>query len=105
MIFAVLLLSCPWLNQATAAGVLGGPVTQTGCHFRGALELHIEIIEDFKSPCGSEAIPLKGIGNEALACPERVVVRVRNKVFLIRMNTNDPEKLRKVAEMVAGSMF
>ena len=96
MIFAVVLLSCPWLNQATAAGILGGPVTQRGCDFGG---LRIEVIKEFKLGC----IPLKGIGNEAQSCSDGVIFRVRDKVFMVRMQ--DREKARRVAEMVAGSMF
>jgi len=54
-------------------------------------------------------VPLKAIGTEALACRgetgEQVVGRVRDRAFLVRITTNDREKVRKVAEMVAGSMF
>jgi hypothetical protein len=54
-------------------------------------------------------VPLKAIGSEALACRgeagEQVVGRVRDRAFLVRITTNDREKVRKVAEMVAGSMF
>ena len=113
MILVALLLSCPWLNQATAAGVLGGTVTQAGCTFaRGSVELRIEAAKDFESyaaTCRSEPVPLKAIGSEALACRgeagEQVVGRVRDRAFLVRITTNDREKVRKVAEMVAGSMF
>jgi hypothetical protein len=105
MILAALLLSCPWLNQATAAGILGGPVVQTGCDFRGRLELHIEMVKEFRPHCGSDAVPLRAIGSEAVACPKEVMFRVRDQVFLVRMNTDDREKLRKVAESVAGSVF
>ncbi|MGA3185523.1 MAG: hypothetical protein ABSF22_00305 [Bryobacteraceae bacterium] len=103
MIFAVLLLSCPWLNHATAAGILGGPVIQTGCDFKGTLELHIEMIQDFKSRCGPDAVPLKALGSEAVACGDQVVVRVRDKAFLVRIK--DREKALKIAEMIAGSLF
>jgi hypothetical protein len=96
MIFAVVLLSCPWLNPATAAGILGGPVTQRGCDFGG---LQIEVIKEFKPDC----VPLRGIGTEAQTCSDGVVFRVREKVFIVRIE--DREKARKVAEMVAGSMF
>ena len=113
MTLAAMLLFCPWLNQATAAGVLGGTVTQVGCIFtRGSLELRIETAKDFESyaaTCRSEAVPLKAIGSGALACRgetgEQVVGRVRDRAFLVRITTNDREKVRKVAEMVAGSMF
>ena len=113
MILVALFFSCPWLNQATAAGVLGGPVTQAGCSFtRGSLELRIEAGRDFEwyaAGCRAEVVHLKAIGTEALACRgeagEQVVARVRDRAFLVRITTNDREKVRKVAEMVAGSMF
>jgi hypothetical protein len=99
-----------------------------------ALELRIEV-ETMRSPakdfasyrarCHSAAVPLKAIGNEALACndnnaeggggqlAEQVVGRVRDRAFLIRIGTNDRstqpsalrDKIRKVAEQVAGILF
>jgi hypothetical protein len=113
VILVALLLSCPWLNRATAAGFIGGPVTQVGCSFtRGSVELRIETAKDFEwyaASCRSEVMPLKAIGTEALTCRgeagEQVVVRVRDQAFLVRITNNDREKARKVAEMVAGSMF
>jgi len=134
---------CPWLNAATAGGVLGGPITRAptrraaagddrSCEFirqDGSLlfELRIEV-ETTPSPakdfaayaarCHSAAVPLKAIGNQALACSdgqlaEQVVGRVRDRVFLIRIGTNDRsaqptalrEKARQVAEQVAGILF
>jgi hypothetical protein len=84
---------CPWLNAATAGGVLGGGVTMTvtrrdsnkddaTCDFvrkQGAVmhELRIEVqtmgeavkeFAAFKAQCGSDATSLKAIGNEAVAC-------------------------------------
>jgi hypothetical protein len=134
---------CPWLNAATAGGVLGGPITRAptrrapagddrSCEFirqDGSLlfELRIEVetmssaAKDFASyaaRCHTAAVPLKAIGNEALACSdgqlaEQVVGRVRDRVFLIRIGTNDRsaqptalrEKARQVAEQVAGILF
>jgi len=83
---------CPWLNAATAGGVLSGRINsatvereQTGddasCTFRrdtahGA-ELRIEVktmlapasdFGAFKARCHSVSTPLKAIGNEALVC-------------------------------------
>ena len=133
---------CPWLNAATAGGVLGGPVAMTvtraktgddaTCDFVRhdgslTLELHIEV-ETMRSPakdfasyaarCHSAAVPLKAIGNEALACSdgqlaEQVVGRVRDRAFMVRIGTTDPsaqqtalrDKARKVAEQVAGILF
>jgi len=83
---------CPWLNAATAGGVLGGTVAVTvaraktgddaNCIFIRhdgslALELRIEV-ETMLSPakdfptytarCHSASVALKAIGNEAVAC-------------------------------------
>jgi hypothetical protein len=132
---------CPWLNAATAGGVLGGPVAMTvtraktgddaTCDFvrhDGSLLLELRIeVETMRSPakdfasyaarCHSAAVPLKAIGNEALACSdegaEQVVGRVRDRAFLVRIITNDRssqqtalrDKARKVAEQVAGILF
>lgn len=83
---------CPWLNQATASGALGGEVTgatielskagDTGhCEFvrtEGSISRHLLIVveklnpsEDrgsYKKQCAAQAEPLKAIGNEAVAC-------------------------------------
>jgi hypothetical protein len=139
---------CPWLNAATAGGVLGGAVTdvtvkraQAGddasCDFvrhEGSLVLELRVetetlgssAKDFASyaaRCRSDVVPLKAIGNEALACSnneigdgrlgEQVMGRVRERAFLVRISTNDGsaqrselrDKARKVAEMVAGFLF
>lgn len=134
---------CPWLNAATAGGVLGGPITRAtttraaagddrSCEFirqDGSLlfELRIEVetispaakdFESYAARCHSAAVPLKAIGNEALACSdgplaEQVLGRVRDRVFLIRIGTNDRsiqpttlrDKARKLAEQVAGILF
>ena len=130
---------CPWLNAATAAGVLGGAVkaivTETACEFvhrdgssESKLRIQVETIAattEFASrvaQCGSGAVPLKAIGNEAVACSyaekkgqmaEQVVGRVRNQAFLVRVSTSDHsatsaglrDKARKVAEQIAGFLF
>ena len=133
--------ACPWLNAATAGGFLGGPITdatvkraKTGddatCDFirhEGPLTLDLRIeVETMPSPakdfvshaarCHS-AVPLKAIGNEALACSddgsEQVVGRVRDRAFLVRLSTSDRsaqrsalrDKVRKIAEQVAGILF
>lgn len=106
---------CPWLNAATAAGVVGGRVANVTvrralsggdatCNFvlqEGAVvrELRIEV-ETLHSPakdaarCRSAAVALKAIGNEATACgdgplAELVVGRVRDRAFLVRISTTD----------------
>jgi|SRR5580658_2541199 hypothetical protein len=137
---------CPWLNAATAGGVLGGDVTDlivkraksgddANCSFArhdGSLtvELHIEVetmpspardFASYKARCDSAAVPLKVIGNEAVACSndgsddhaELVVGRVRDRAFVVRIGTSDhttqPSALRdnarKIAEQVAGILF
>jgi hypothetical protein len=133
---------CPWLNAATAGGFLGGPVTdstvkraKTGddatCSYirhEGSLVLELRIeVETMPSPtkdfashrarCHSAAVPLKAIGNEALACSdengEQIVGRVRDRAFLVRIATSDRsaqrsalrDKARKIAEQVAGILF
>jgi hypothetical protein len=124
--------SCQWLNSATAAGVLGGPVqlkaSAAACEFvreqPGArYRLYIEVqritasnaFESYLSHCGRHRTPLTGIGNEAFACEDdrSVVGRVRNQMFAVRLvaprHSVAPDKLeegvRKVAEQVAGMLF
>jgi hypothetical protein len=112
---------CPWLNAATAAGVLGGPVTNTSLklstadgtgtcdfeHSEGAASSHLIIsVEPVRaakpSPCGSRGTPLTAIGNEAVTCAyegkagetgEQVTGRVRDHAFLVRLSTNDKSAL------------
>jgi hypothetical protein len=122
--------SCPWLNAATAAGVLDGEVTlrKVGhvCIFTApfsqlGIDVH-EIDPPFKLVCGPESTPLKAIGNEALACSpaekngrlsEQIVGRVRNQAFVIRLTTTNRsiapsvlrDKVRLIAEQVAGILF
>ena len=85
--------TCPWLNSATAAGVLDGPVTSTvvyanrnkddsSCVFvrqngpRGdALRIEVRSMINrsvefsaLAAKCASNATPLVSIGNEAVAC-------------------------------------
>ncbi len=103
---------CPWMNAATAGGVLGGDVTEkvtknhddADCEFvrgQGELKLSIEVktmrdpareFPDYAARCGGHATPLRAIGNEAVACMEkegkgtavaRVVGRVRTRAFVI----------------------
>lgn len=135
--------TCPWMNAATAGGVLGGTVTSTvtrssknkddaTCFFaRSSYDLEVSVqtmtapAKDFAnliSACGSSAMPLKAIGNEAVTCRfdrkdggagEQVIGRVRDRAFVIRISANDRsatadslrEKARTVAEQVAGNLF
>jgi hypothetical protein len=84
---------CPWLNAATAAGVLDGPVTvsvtyfdqdntDSACEFTHktdhtirTLRIEVETMKDlgrdfprYLAKCGPSAKPLKAIGNEAVIC-------------------------------------
>jgi hypothetical protein len=86
---------CPWLNLATASGVLGGPATMTidktddqteTCLFRSRtaassdfLRISVTTVADPQNAeqelasherrCASSAVPLKAIGNAAVLCP------------------------------------
>jgi hypothetical protein len=109
---------CPWLNQATAGGELGGEVTSTSidlskagdtghCDFvrsEGSISRHLFIEVDkfdpgsYKRQCSAQTQPLKAIGNEAVACTfegksgeiaEQVASRVRDQMFLVRFSTSD----------------
>jgi hypothetical protein len=125
---------CPWMNAATASGLLGGEVVATSaisksqdsgnCEFvrisNGAAKLRIEVAI-MKSPgsdfaaylgkCASHSKPLKAIGNEAVTCsvPQngaRVVGRVRNQAFVITLSpAGEDDSIRKAAEIVAGNLF
>jgi hypothetical protein len=82
---------CPWLNVATASGMLGGPAAlqvervsdrETVCTFRVEQDRKtwslaitvksqqpIAILEGFeKSSCTAPGAPLRAIGNEAVLC-------------------------------------
>jgi hypothetical protein len=87
--------SCPWMNAATASGILGEPVNATviranktsedaTCdfapqHSAANTSLHIAVITmsapgpefaTYTRPCGSKPIPLQAIGNEAVECTQ-----------------------------------
>lgn len=84
---------CPWLNEATASGLLGGAangtyVTETGrapvCTFtersgdmdrtlqvsvETARDPHSRLLSIVSATCGSKTLlPLQAIGNEAVSC-------------------------------------
>jgi len=145
---------CPWMNAATAGGFLGGEVQMTvtavtddgdaTCQFarqvssganamlRIAVHTMPQASQDYTgylALCGAGAIPLKGIGNEAVQCiprsgaskgEELIVGRVRDRAFIITIKAewiaqppSSPTKTRNpisddsenIAEQVAGSMF
>jgi hypothetical protein len=142
---------CPWLNVATASGVLRSSASspmatlalgsRAACNFAyhdatASRELRITVVEEVKDPpeamaasgrtrCGSGAKPLQAIGNEAVTCAadtkgqtygQQIIGRVRDQIFTVTVTTsaqNDPflpgealeQKLRNVAEQVAGALF
>lgn len=85
---------CPWLNVATASGVLGGPATMTvdktddhteTCLFRSQtgssadlLRISVTTVDDLQNAdqefvsrekrCASSSVPLKAVGNGAVLC-------------------------------------
>lgn len=109
---------CPWLNNATASGVLTEPaevrVRQTAgggtacvffTHVPASPTLSVVVIgvDAAKSVamfdrrrCTSPMVHLKGVGNEAVACSietghaaeERVTGRVRDKRFTVYINVS-----------------
>ncbi len=129
--------TCPWLNAATAAGILGGAVeAEVGhaakdggvesCEFTrrgesGVATLRIDVgTADLKCAAGGAAV--RGLGNEARACPiektggemsARVIGRVREQWFAIRVGTTDrrsllealPDEALRAAAQVAGNLF
>jgi hypothetical protein len=141
--------NCPWLNEATADGALQGPVTSTVTHpnnnkddatceftrrdgsIASVLRIEVETIGSAPAAfaayvirCGQNSVPLKAIGNEAVACSaddrnkkgwisEQVVGRVRDRAFTVRISANAAspdrsvlrEATRKIAEQVAGFLF
>lgn len=121
--------ACPWINAATAAGVLGGTVTSNNdgstclfTHSSSQLVVKVQTASlPYKLNCEPNPTSLKAIGNEAVACSnegsnnvqkiEQVAGRVRDRVFLVKLLSNDipraslREKARSVAELVAGNLF
>lgn len=104
--------NCPWLNAATAEGVLGVPVTMlvthpnataVSCDFSrsgtgASLRIDVTTPEDAAAAfakaaakCGTEKRKLIGVGNEAVGCTlpessstvEHVVGRVRGRIFVL----------------------
>ena len=141
--------NCPWINEATASGLLGGEAvgavtgldsggtaicqfTQKGDGFERTLSVTVERAQNahvrlstIAQGCGSRAVPLKAVGNEALVCvaddrktgqKERVVGRVRDQVFTITITTTlkaDPiltreeltARINVASEQVSGYLF
>lgn len=121
--------TCPFLKDATAAGILGGEVVShsdaSSCLFTfksSQLVIKVQTVTlPYKPNCRPNPTSIRGIGNEAVACSnagsasvqkiEQVSGRVRNRAFLIELLSNDiprdvlREKIRSVAEQVSGILF
>ena len=133
-------VTCPVLTTPTARGAIG-EVTVTRveedsgyeCRFTGAeVELVVAVsklaapgrfgmLADEECASGRGLAKLKAIGNEARVCSlgtnremvEKVVGRVRNQAFVIRLTSTEKMasgkdlriKVRGLAEQVAGNLF
>lgn len=142
--------NCPWMNEATASGLLGGNAvgsysastadqpavctfTQSEVDVTRVLRITVDLAKDdphahlmkSEAGCGPNSIPLKAIGNEAVACVvdepnpgrgTRAIGRVRDQVFEILMTTtrkDDPIlksdalriRINTAAEQVSGNLF
>lgn len=121
------------MNAATAGGFLGGEASgkfsanasskDAGiCEFArtsgsGTLRIEVEIMKspaEFPSylrKCGSDAKPLKAIGNEAAVCTaergQRVIGRVRDQAFVINLIAPNAtvDTAKRAAEIVSGNLF
>ncbi|HSS96320.1 MAG TPA: hypothetical protein VLK33_04790 [Terriglobales bacterium] len=101
---------CPWLNAATAAGALKGPISKVSvtytsqentdaiCEFTSitnhktrSLRIEVETLKDidhdfpqYLAKCGTSAKPVVAIGNEALSCsihkPRQISEQVVSRV-------------------------
>ena len=125
--------------EAAAATVTGTSVTigDATCEFvhrdasGGVTQLRIEVVTmanveagfpAFRGRCGADGQPVRAIGNEAVVCgakavvrggvAEQVVSRVRERAFVVSMSAGaggDQATLRettlRVAEQVAGFLF
>lgn len=140
---------CPWVNKATvvdapdihdAATAADTVMVSDGgnnCsfHFQNndvsyILEVTIKMLPEedtniiaAESKCVGEKTPLRGIGNEAVACAinmhttrgEQVAGRVRDKLFIINITSTAKEspsvrdllceRATLIAEQVAGNLF
>lgn len=125
----------PTSADASATGYLTSSTDDSDCSFvwhpgpvAAELRILVRTMSDPKKDfvpyvgrCGSNATPLKAVGNEAFACTlggkrgkvvKQIVGRVRDRVFVVRLSTNQPsaenvsaEHVRKAADIVAGNLF
>jgi hypothetical protein len=109
---------CPWMNEATAQGILGGPVIvranitnrEGDCEFlrrKVSVVFHLQIsvhvmgniakqFPAYLAQCGPKPTPLSTIGNQAVRCDnhrkgqfaERVVGRVRDQAFTVSVGSS-----------------
>ena len=137
---------CPWINAVTATDAPSGssvPVEQITVsvheclfHYQDgsvAYELRVTVedagsssknMERKEAKCTSKAIPIPGLGNEAVLCGadmrsshgEQVIGRVRDTLFIIIASTGTGhfsptirkllcDKAQSGAEQVAGNLF
>ncbi|HZS54168.1 MAG TPA: hypothetical protein VFA65_07175 [Bryobacteraceae bacterium] len=123
--------SCPWMNAATAGGLLGGQVTAKfspdgkhggKCEFvrspnsDASVRIEVTVMESPKTQfshyvaeCGANGKPVKAIGNEAVACSsgneQSVVGRVRDQAFVVTLVPARRDGVKKAADIVAGNLF
>ena len=125
----------PMSANPSGAAYSGYRVDDSDCHFdrqppvTGKLSIQVRTVGEPATAfaadtarCGRRGAALKAIGNEAIACDlhqkaahlsEQVVGRVRDRIFVIDLTTNDRsitqdelrEKARLAAEIVAGNLF
>jgi hypothetical protein len=124
-------ITCPWLNEATASGILDYPASLKvqntidngiNCAFFSRKQSSIDNLQitvyegkdssmsliHYQEHCSSSVRPLKAIGNEAELCSfggsggERVVGRVRDRIFIISLRVDvNRDLLQKKIENVA----
>ena len=113
------------MTEATATKIVGAQtglfLTSSSCEFKhdkDYLRIAIEsqtLRSAIASQCKSGTEPVKGVGNEAVACDgaaseQLVVGRVREKVFTLRLEaafTRDllRAKVSAAAEIVSGNLY
>ena len=128
LLFLLVALSCPQLDQTTVEGALGKvelAVTDKSCVFTNSdYQLTLQLTKlssagEFEhyseTACqnGRDVTPVTAIGNEAVACTvegtDKIVARVRNQAFTLSLTATDKQPRRDVnhlfAEQVAGNLF
>jgi len=103
--------ACPWINLATASGVLDGEAslslinqspTNTTCTFEyksgdEIRTLSVQVIRmvdpgkeyaPYKAQCDRDATPMRAIGNEALLCPASGLANAHGLRVVGRVRTN-----------------